>query len=63
MKLREITEYDKVKIIEIYNEYMLSELKPGIDRFEGIRDFEKLEKLSFEEWIEDLEKNKYEFNL
>ena len=46
------------KIIEMYDEYMMSELIPGIDRFEGIRDFEKLEKLSFEDWINDLEKNK-----
>ena len=63
MELREVTKQDKEKIIEMYEEYMISELIPGIDRFEGIRDFEKIEKISFEEWIEDLEKNKYEENL
>ena len=60
MKLREVTKQDKEKIMEMYEEYMLSELIPGIDRFEGIRDFEKLNKMSFNEWIEDLEKNKAE---
>lgn len=63
MKLREPTKQDKEKIIEMYNEYMKSELIQGIDRFEGIRDFEKLENLDFNEWIEDLEKNKHEENL
>lgn len=63
MELREATKQDKEKIIEMYDEYMKSELIPGIDRFEGIRDFEKLEKLSFSEWLNDLEKNKYEENL
>lgn len=63
MKLREVTKQDKEKIIEMYDEYMMSELIPGIDRFEGIRDFEKIEKLSFNDWIDDLEKNKYEKNL
>lgn len=63
MKLREVTKQDKEKIMEMYEEYMLSELIPGIDRFEGIRDFEKIRELSFEEWIENLEKNKYEKNL
>ena len=63
MVLREVTNQDKDKIIEMYEEYMLSELIPGIDRFEGIRDFEKLEKLSFDDWMDDLEKNKYEENL
>ena len=63
MKLREVTKQDKEKIIEMYEEYMLSELIPGIDRFEWIRDFEKLEKLSFDDWMDYLEKNKYEENL
>ncbi len=63
MELREVTKQDKEKIIEMYDEYMMSELIPGIDRFEGIRDFEKIEKLSFNDWIDDLEKNKYEENL
>ena len=36
---------------------MKSELIPGIDRFEGIRDFENLDKMTYDEWIKDLEKN------
>ena len=63
MNLREVVKQDEEKIIEMYEEYMSSELIPGIDRFEGIRNFEKLEKLSFNDWIDDLEKNKYEKNL
>lgn len=63
MKLREITQEDKEKIIEMYKEYVQSELIPGIDRFEGIRDLEKLEKLDFEVWLEELEKKKSEKNL
>ena len=63
MNLREVVKQDEEKIIEMYEEYMSSELIPGIDRFEEIRDFEKLEKLSFNDWIDDLEKNKYEKNL
>ena len=63
MKLREIIQEDKAKIIEMYKEYVQSELIPGIDRFEGIRDLEKLEKLDFEVWLEELEKKKSEKNL
>lgn len=63
MKLREITIQDKDKIMEMYEEYLASELIPGIDRFEGIRDFENLNNSNFDEWIEYLEKNKYEENL
>ena len=62
MKLREIIQEDKEKIIEMYKEYVQSELIPGIDRFEGIRDLEKLEKLDFEVWLEELEKKKSEKN-
>lgn len=63
MKLREVTKEDKEKIVEMYDEYMMSKLISGIDRFEGIRDFEKLKKLSFNDWVDDLEKNKHEENL
>ena len=63
MELREPTKQDKEEIIKMYEEYIQSELIPGIDRFEGIRDFEKLEKLNFNDWIEYLEKNKNEENL
>ena len=54
MKLKEPTMKDEKKVMEMYKEYMTSNLIPGIDRFEGIRDFEKLNKMSFNEWIEDL---------
>lgn len=63
MKLKEVELKDKNQILEMYKEYMVSDLIPGIDRFEGIRDFEKIDKVSFEEWIENLEKNKDEKNL
>ena len=63
MQLREADVNDKEAIIQMYNEYMKSELIPGIDRFEGIRNFEKLNQLSFSKWIDDLEKNKHEENL
>lgn len=63
MKLREPRIEDKEEIIKMYKEYMSNELIPGIDRFEGIRDFEKLDKMNYEEWLDDLEKNKYEKNL
>lgn len=63
MRLREIEVTDENTIIEMYEEYMSSELIPGIDRFEGIRDFEKLNQLNFEEWRDCLEKNKHEENL
>lgn len=63
MQIREVKKEDENQIKEMYNEYMNSKLIPGIDRFEGIRDFEKLDKISFEEWIENLEKNKDEKQL
>ena len=63
MQLREANVNDKEAIIQMYNEYMKSELIPEIDRFEGVRDFEKINQLSFSEWIDDLEKNKHEENL
>lgn len=63
MKLREPRIEDKEEIMKMHKEYMSSELIPGIDRFEGIRDFEKLDKMDYEEWLDDLEKNKYEKNL
>ena len=34
MKLREVTKEDKEKIVEMYDEYMMSKLISGIDRFE-----------------------------
>ncbi len=63
MELREVMKQDEKEILKMYKEYVSSESISGIDRFEGIRDFEKLEKMNFNDWIEDLEKNKYEENL
>lgn len=63
MILKEAKLKDEKIIKEMYEEYLDSELIPGIDRFEGIRDFEKLDKVSFEEWIDNLEKSKDEKNL
>lgn len=63
MKLKEVELNDQKEIMEMYKEYMVAELIPGIDRFEGIRDFEKIDTLTFEEWIADLEKNKDEKNM
>lgn len=61
--LREANENDEKALINIYEEYMNSEPIPGIDRFEGVRDFEKLNKMSFKEWLEDLELSKDKKNL
>ena len=61
--LREITLEDKDKIYEMYNEYISATPLVGIDTFEGIRDFEKLEYFEFPKWIETLELNKDEKNL
>ena len=58
LRIREIIKSDEKKIMEMYNEYMNSQLIPGIDRFEGIRDFEKLGSMSFQEWCDYLEINK-----
>ena len=63
MFLREVLENDKEEILKIYEEYVNSEPIEGIDTFEGIRNFEHLEKMSFEEWYEELEKNKNKENL
>ena len=63
MFLREVLENDKEEILKIYEEYVNSEPIEGIDTFEGIRNFEHLENMSFEEWYEELEKNKNKKNL
>lgn len=63
MKLREVELKDEKIILEMYNEYLSSELIPGIDRFEGIRDLENVDSCSFEEWVDNLEKSKDEKNL
>lgn len=58
MKLREIIRADKEEILKIYSEYINAEPIEGIDIFEGIRNFEHLEYMKFEEWYEELENNK-----
>ena len=58
MKLREIVKEDKDEILKIYDEYINAELTKGIDRFEGIRNFEHLGNMNFEEWYQELENNK-----
>lgn len=63
IQIREVKKEDESEVIIMYNEYMNDEPIPGIDTFEGIRDFENLDKMSFNEWIEDLEKNKDENQL
>ena len=61
--IREVKETDKKQIIGMYEEYMHSELIPGIDRFEGITIFEQLGNMKFEDWLKELEINKIENNL
>lgn len=63
MKLREVKANDEKEIRKMYEEYLLSELIPGIDRFEGIRVFEKLNQMNFFDWVDFLEKSKHEENL
>ena len=63
MILREVTLNDEQEILDMYNEYKVNEVIEGMDRFEGIRPFEKLEEMSFKDWLKYLEENKYEENL
>lgn len=63
MILREVEIKDENDIREMYNEYLNSEPITGIDTFEGIRDFEKFDNMSFIEWMDDLEINKDENKL
>lgn len=63
MRLRELSAADEKTILEIYNEYINSEPIPGIDTFEGVRSFEKLDRMSYEEWLADLENGKHKENL
>lgn len=58
MELREILKEDKSEILKIYNEYTNAEPIQGIDTFEGIRNFEHLQNMNFEEWYQELQDNK-----
>ena len=63
MNLREANKNDEKELFEIYQEYINSKPILGIRTFEGVRDFENLGKMTFQQWLDDLEKNKYENNL
>lgn len=63
IKLREANKEDEKEILQMYEEYLKAEPIDGIDTFEGIRDFEHLEKMNYDEWLEDLEFNKDKSNL
>lgn len=58
MELREILKEDKSEILKIYNEYINAEPIQGIDTFEGIRNFEHLQNMNFEEWYQELQDDK-----
>lgn len=63
IKLREVVIEDKDEILRLYKEYMDAPPIPGIDTFEGVRNFEHLEELSFEDWFKELDFNKDKNNL
>lgn len=63
MKLRKIEEKDKEELLQMLKEYEKSEPFPGIDRYEGIRNFEKLKNLDFELWLEEQISNENDENL
>ena len=58
MRLREIRREDEAEILTIYSEYIHAQPIQGIDTFEGIRNFENLGNMRFEDWFNELEKNK-----
>jgi len=63
MRLREVELKDKEEILKLYQEYLDAPPIPGIDMFEGVRNFEHLEELSFEDWFDELSFNKDKNNL
>ena len=63
LAIREIKNQDEEKILEMLEEYEKSELIEGIDRYEGIRNFEDLKNMIFLEWLNDLEIKKDENKL
>lgn len=54
VNIRKINLEDKYKILDMFQEYENSELIPGIDRYEGIRNFQHLNRMDFEQWYEEL---------
>ncbi len=63
LKLRKIELKDKQELLEMLKEYEKSDLFPGIDRYEGIRNFEKLNHIDFELWLEEQIANEEDENL
>lgn len=63
VSIRKVTYQDKQAVLDMFDEYEKSELIPGIDRYEGIRNFEHLKDKTFEEWLEELENDEIEENL
>lgn len=52
--IRKVTLLDEEKVLDMFKEYENSELIPGIDRYEGIRNFERLSRMEFKKWLEEL---------
>lgn len=63
VSIRKVMIEDKQAILDMFNEYETSELIPGIDRYEGIRNFEHLKEKTFEEWLEELKNDEDESKL
>ncbi len=63
LTLRKIKKEDKDELLNMLKEYEKCELLPGIDRYEGIRNFEKLKDLDFELWLEEQIANETDENL
>lgn len=63
IRLRKIKLEDKIELIEMLNEYEKNEPLPGIYRYEGIRNFEKLKDLDFDLWLEEQIANEEDENL
>lgn len=51
IRLKKIELEDKEKLLDMFKEYEESEPIPNIDKYEGIRSFEFLKKMSFEDWL------------
>ena len=61
--IRKVKLEDKQDVLDMFDEYEKSELIPGLDRYEGIRNFEHLKEKSFEEWLEELTNDEDETKL
>ena len=63
IKLRKIELTDKEELMDMLKEYEKNDPVPGIYRYEGIRNFEKLKDLDFELWLEEQISNETDENL